>query len=357
MGILRTLLAVFVMAFHLMEIPVIGPYAVFSFFVLSGFLMTLIMHHTYGYNWYGVIGYGTNRFFRLYPVYWVVLFISLLILLWVPTEFARDYTKALFVPERLDQLAVNILMIYPDIFPSSIGPRMSPPTWALTVEIFYYILIALGISRSKLSTITWFLVGVLFYIGTASFKLDDNWRYGSIFAASLPFSVGAIIYHFKEELIKVLHGQFAHPVKATAIFFIINMTLPILTFLTTPTIQSLTYTISKYLNIVFTASLVLAVFHSSMSEKTKKLDRIIGAYSYPIYLLHWQIGLFVSYCLFRSPQTTMSAQSATVFGVSILLIAIVSFILIKYVDSTIEIIRAKVKNKIAFNRGSRNSDS
>jgi peptidoglycan/LPS O-acetylase OafA/YrhL len=37
------------MAFHLMGVPAIGEGAVASFFVLSGFLMTMIMTETYGH--------------------------------------------------------------------------------------------------------------------------------------------------------------------------------------------------------------------------------------------------------------------------------------------------------------------
>lgn len=44
------LLAFEVVVFHLLSVPIIGRYAVMSFFVLSGFLMTTIMHQTYGYT-------------------------------------------------------------------------------------------------------------------------------------------------------------------------------------------------------------------------------------------------------------------------------------------------------------------
>ena len=54
MGIYRFLLALNVVIFHLLDVPAIGPFAVFSFFVLSGFLMTLIMKETYGYSLSGL---------------------------------------------------------------------------------------------------------------------------------------------------------------------------------------------------------------------------------------------------------------------------------------------------------------
>lgn len=70
-GTYRTLLAVMVIFLHLGGMPVIGGYAVFGFYILSGYLMTLIMHKNYGYTRDGVARYAINRFLRIYPIYWV----------------------------------------------------------------------------------------------------------------------------------------------------------------------------------------------------------------------------------------------------------------------------------------------
>ena len=49
-GTYRTLLALMVVALHLGGYRVMGAYAVFGFYILSGYLMTLIMHVSYGYS-------------------------------------------------------------------------------------------------------------------------------------------------------------------------------------------------------------------------------------------------------------------------------------------------------------------
>ena len=69
-GIWRTLLAIEVVAYHILPLPLIGRYAVFSFFVLSGFLMTEIMQRAYGYTPGGSVRYLANRALRLLPSYW-----------------------------------------------------------------------------------------------------------------------------------------------------------------------------------------------------------------------------------------------------------------------------------------------
>ena len=51
-GTYRTLLALMIVALHLGGVPVIGGYAVFGFYILSGYLMTLIMQTSYGYSFF-----------------------------------------------------------------------------------------------------------------------------------------------------------------------------------------------------------------------------------------------------------------------------------------------------------------
>ena len=59
-GVFRLILAFNVVAFHIAGIPTIGRYAVYSFFILSGFLMATIMHKTYGYDVQGLKKYALN---------------------------------------------------------------------------------------------------------------------------------------------------------------------------------------------------------------------------------------------------------------------------------------------------------
>ena len=61
-GVYRAFLALMVVALHLGGLPVVGAYAVFGFYVLSGYLMTLIMQDRYGYTASGRSAYAVNRF-------------------------------------------------------------------------------------------------------------------------------------------------------------------------------------------------------------------------------------------------------------------------------------------------------
>src|ERR1700747_2964117 len=86
MGIIRFLLAISVVIHHCG--PLFGIYhliggqiAVQSFFIISGFYMSLILNEKYVgiNNSYRL--FITNRFFRLFPIYWTVLLATVLICL------------------------------------------------------------------------------------------------------------------------------------------------------------------------------------------------------------------------------------------------------------------------------------
>ena len=76
MGVLRVMLALFVVIDHSGAFPGLQlPGAVFAvkiFFVISGFYMTMILNKKYtGSGSYSL--FITNRFLRIFPIYWVVV--------------------------------------------------------------------------------------------------------------------------------------------------------------------------------------------------------------------------------------------------------------------------------------------
>ncbi|REC40323.1 acyltransferase family protein [Chryseobacterium sp. 5_R23647] len=82
MGILRFLLAISVVIAHSTSIfgfeLVGGQIAVQAFFIISGFYMTLILNEKYiGAN-HSYRLFISNRALRLYPIYWVVLLLTIL---------------------------------------------------------------------------------------------------------------------------------------------------------------------------------------------------------------------------------------------------------------------------------------
>ena len=89
-GLYRTLLALMVVGLHLGGIPKIGAYAVFGFYCLSGYLMTFIVLENYGSTVSGILRYAGNRFLRIYPMYFVSIIFTVVIICLLYTSDAAD---------------------------------------------------------------------------------------------------------------------------------------------------------------------------------------------------------------------------------------------------------------------------
>lgn len=83
MGILRFLLAIVVLIVHSSAVlgyknVIPGHMAVQSFYIISGYLMVMVYHEKYSLMNKSYFLFITNRFYRIFPLYWlVVLFVIL----------------------------------------------------------------------------------------------------------------------------------------------------------------------------------------------------------------------------------------------------------------------------------------
>ena len=190
-GILRTLLAIVVLYSHLGGLRGAGAFSVTIFFVLSGFLMTLVMHESYGFTRGGRKRFVINRLLRLYPTYFLFMFFSLGLVLLAGHEFAIKYHGAMMIPDSVLAWFSNTSMIFVAHPVTNFEVRLLPATWALTVELFFYALICLGISKTFARTMTWLVISVVFTLVAFTLKWQT---YGTFAGASLPFALGATAY-------------------------------------------------------------------------------------------------------------------------------------------------------------------
>lgn len=343
-GIYRTVLALAVVVHHLLVFPVIGHYAVQGFFVLSGYLMTLIMHNTYHYSPKGVALFAINRFLRLFPTYWIIILFSLMLFYFVGESNSVEYRNSMYFPDSFSAWLQNFLMIYWNFFPGEVVPRISPATWALTIELFFYFLIAIGVSKNSFITKAWVFISILYMIFTHVYELGYEYRYFAIISGTLPFSLGALIYHhygYLKKFILLYESKFISLFLIGAFFF--NSVFGILL------VFSGNYKIleffSFYANIAINFAIVISLVQKNNSLIDKRIDKIIGDYSYPIYLMHWQVGLFVSMILWDAPIRDKSFEGILSFGIAVFLCFIFSYFIIKVIDIPIERVRGRVRNR------------
>jgi peptidoglycan/LPS O-acetylase OafA/YrhL len=279
-GIYRTLLAVLVLASHLGPVAHVGSYAVFAFYVLSGYLMTAILHSSYGYSRQGFLRYALNRGLRIFPLYWLAVLASVLLIAGLGEAASRQYHAAMGLQLSGKELLRNLLLVL-DV---STSTRWVPPAWALTVEIFYYVLMGLGLSRWWWSTLAWLGASVLYtgylLIGEASF----SYRYFPIAAASLPFSVGAGLFHLRR-VCRPAEGRPGMPRGwvVVSLAFVANLLWATQGGAEVERAQF-------YGNLVLAAAMTW-LLAGWQSPRLAASDASIGELSYPVYLLHYQAGL------------------------------------------------------------------
>ena len=332
-GTYRTLLAVMVIFLHLGGMPVIGGYAVFGFYILSGYLMTLIMHKNYGYTRDGVARYAVNRFLRIYPIYWVSCLVSLLLIYWLGETYVRNFHGSIYYPVDLESILRNIFLV----FPSLDEPRLTPPSWALTVELFYYICIGLGLSKSRSLTIGWFVISILYAVVVNVMGLGWNYKYFIIPAASLPFSTGALVYHYREELTSLVERRFASGYLPAMLFGLMLGNWVVGNYL--GTLRGLSF----YINFILCTSILITLLNKrTLPLVSRRVDKVLGDFSYPIYLIHYQVGLVVLVLLQRAGHGIPYPDVGLAL-VSLPVIFLAAWLMTRYIELPIELLRSRIK--------------
>jgi peptidoglycan/LPS O-acetylase OafA/YrhL len=282
-GTYRFLLAIFVVFFHIGYLPRLGSYAVFGFYVLSGYLMTLVMHTNYGYTMSGATKYVLNRILRIYPIYWLACLLSVLLIATLGAEFTVKFHEDLAIPSNIGSVLRNMFLVFPHLE----SPRLTPPSWALTVELFYYGCIGLGLSRSKFIALAWLGVAVFYHVYVTAAGWGPSNIYFPIFAAALPFSIGALIFLYRDRLL----GAWPHLNQGWAPHILFMMVLA------NGVLGSgilFPERINFYLNVALNALLILSLSpRQSLTGVSRLADRLLGDFSYPIYLVHYQVALIV----------------------------------------------------------------
>ena len=335
-GAYRTILALFVVLDHFGGVPFIGAYAVFGFFALSGYLMTYIMQRNYGYTLRGIAGYGLNRFLRIYPIYWVACLVAIAILAALDPAATTGINDHFAMPGTAVEWFRNLAIV----LKISTSPVLIYPAWALTVELFYYACIGLGLSRYRTTTLLWFL-GSFGY--TVFIVLTDaSWgqRYYSVGAASLPFATGGMIYHWREELAEnlsfVVSNKWTPPI-------LLGLIAANWAFSTSIGVQDLW---GLYLNWLLCSAMIVALFQrKQLPFVSRSFDSWLGNLSYPVYLLHFPLGFALLY-LYREWGLNVPGPGAAMFWLSLLPVLTLAWLMSVLVELPVEQIRARVKQSV-----------
>jgi len=338
-GIYRYVLACLVILTHLgpRQYGTVGLYAVFAFYILSGYVASFILHHTYLPLPGGLRKFAINRFLRIFPLYWVVMACTLPLLMAFPHE-ALQISTFHIVPQDIRDWAWNILaigMVNP-ITGALYTHDILPVSWSLGVELIWWalipkILIDSGLRRTLLyCSIGYTVCGIVFSIGLQRFA--PSFQFWSAMAASLPFCTGVLLLMRKNRNHFVIPHSFGVITMIMFVVFIRNAP----SFYTDP--SSVEFFIGFIINVLLVAYLS-QIDRKSLPMAVQKLDDFLGNLAYPIYLVHLPLGLAVHVML-----PSLSVKGWTIWAIVTILSSVTALILYHAVELPVNSIRRRMKH-------------
>jgi len=289
----RFVLAVFVVQAHIPWSGASGPlsqHAVFSFYVLSGFLMTLILNETYGFGRGNFARFWANRFLRLYPAYAVVVAITLLHILLV-SPLTQLY-GLIVLPHNLRDWVANLSMFGIAGFTTA---QLStaifiPNAWSLSVELFCYVLLSLYFARTRQRALALLLVGIVVTAAEvvratvqALPDYDFQNHYGVLQAGIIPFAAGCLAYFYRgSPFMRFSVAGFA----ALLLLWVANCALA-------HVFDFHRFVSGLYVAAVINVFLVGMMFARDAAHVKHPLTRTLGGIAYPIFVSHILVGTLV----------------------------------------------------------------
>lgn len=315
MGIIRLLLALSVVAAHcgpfFGSALVGGQIAVQAFYIISGFYMSMILNEKY----IGVNGsyklFISNRFFRIYPVYWAVLLCTLLIYLSVVivtsgqstplfgtymSVKANLYSFGYLILTNLIIFGQDLVMfmgISPDsgsLYLTSDFSMSNPPlftflcipqAWTLGVELTFYLVAPFLVKRGFKVVVPIILASFilrLFLYNSLGLQ-HDPWTYRFFPTELMFFLLGYVSYRL---YLKVKKRNIAKSVNLIVLVFILLFSV----FYTYIPALSVKYSPFSIKDIIYFTTVVLSIPLLFNFLKKSKLDNKIGELSYPVYISH-----------------------------------------------------------------------
>lgn len=336
-GAYRFVLALTVALVHLRICPWpwMAWYSVFAFYVLSGFLMTLVLNESYDFSRAGLKRFAWNRFLRIYPAYYTVI---LLAVVWIIAD--GDLTplhRSLQWPQSAGSWLVTLTLIgqagfsEAHIFPT----RLIPNAWSLAVELACYLILALWAARSAKRMWALFTLGAASAFGVCAAAQDmtaGNYhfmdRYVVIQAGFIPYALGGLAYFHRHR------WRF----RAKPVLFV-SVTLLVVLAWSARDSMFMRYVAGIYSVTAVFVAVTLALYRLPRT----RWDDYLGTLSYPLFVCHWVVASITAK-LAVAPEAYQGMSAKILYLISSLMAA---WLIARYIDMPIDRFRHGTRAKHA----------
>lgn len=330
---LRSIAVLSVVFFHLWPKEFNGGFVgVDIFFVLSGYLISLIILKETSNNSFSIFNFYKRRMKRILPMMYIVISSTLIVAYFVmlPLSFTILSKTSVWTSAYLSNMYFIFYSL--DYFNNSTQSYPLLHTWTLAVEeqfyVFWPLLLLLlskkflNSSRNKLLFYSIFFLLMFFAISFAINSYNKNMGYYLLFSRAFEFLIGGVtaIVVFKKsqccnkKLIGHVFSILSLVLIICSVFFFKESLLNNALLMVVPTFGTSLYILAGHYNIN-------SIFNKILSGK---LFVFIGLISYSLYLWHWPIIAFWHYLHGNS-------YVSAIDGVTILLISVALSILSYYI--------------------------
>jgi len=308
MGILRCILALSVLVSH--SNPIFGVHlvdadaAVQAFYIISGFYMALILNEKYVHQANAYRLFITNRFLRLFPIYWMILALSLIFYIVAyyhphgsnietPLQVFTTNFHHLRADTMIFLVVTNLFLFFQDaVMFLGLNPTgglffttdfrttnpqlhtflMVPQAWTIGVELLFYLIAPFIVRRSQKTHVAIIITTGLLRVVLRRVGLDhDPWSYRFFPTELIFFVLGSLAYSIYRNIRN-------RPLRRW------QLSIPLIVLFTATLLYETAHFPMKryfYCLLVFVAVPFLFLWtHKS------KIDSYIGELSYPMYMCH-----------------------------------------------------------------------
>jgi peptidoglycan/LPS O-acetylase OafA/YrhL len=176
-GTFRYILAALVLIGHVFAYrPVnVGVAAVVNFFVVSGYVMTLLIRNNYPRLGKPMLYFYADRFLRIFPQYLLYVLITQICLFFIPFVFFNLFFRGEF---SLEFFLLNVLIVpvnYFFISPAFYTRLLIPPAWSLGLEEQFYWLFPPLVFKPWIGRALTLLSAIIFGAAVGDFIDGELW--------------------------------------------------------------------------------------------------------------------------------------------------------------------------------------
>jgi peptidoglycan/LPS O-acetylase OafA/YrhL len=330
-NLVRFFLASNVVEFHLWNSLArgAGPVAVVAFFYLSGYVITQIVQEVYSTSRQAG-AFLLNRFLRIYPQYVAAVLLSLAVLHAYP-EVADHINDYVSWPDGWAQWIPQFAIF--GLYGSDV--RLLPATWSLSTELYYYLLLGLATAHSKNLTIALLLVSLPLGALCALHVLPFDF-YGHPVGNGFVFAFGSATYFYRNAF------RVSRPVFAIACVAYLLHTYAI------PLLGDYDLSNGDIAGslVPFSLIIVYLVQNDFRNERFANFANLLGKLSYPMFLTHWTVCVFVS-GLFLGGRASFDAATladgAVYFLTMFVAVLACSLLFYQFIDKPVERLRRAIR--------------